>query len=68
MAGLSLAVHPLAEDGVGAPEAGALECLVAEFFAVKAGMIAEIHAVLVNLDDAEPTGWEPEYGPGRGGR
>ena len=42
--------------------------LVAEFFAVKAGMIAEIHAVLVNLDDAEPTGWEPEYGPGRGGR
>jgi hypothetical protein len=41
--------------------------LVAEFFAVKNGMIAEIHAVLVNLADAEPTGWEPEYGPGRGG-
>jgi hypothetical protein len=33
VAGFSLAVHPLAEDGVGAPEAGALECLVAEFFA-----------------------------------
>jgi hypothetical protein len=43
--------------------------LVAEFFAVKAGMIAEIHAVLVNLPDAEPTGWESDgVGPGRGGR
>ncbi len=41
--------------------------LVAEFFAVKNGMISEIHAVLVNLDDAEPTGWEPDYGPARGG-
>jgi hypothetical protein len=41
--------------------------LVAEFFAVKAGMIQEIHAVLFNLPDAEPTGWEPGYGPGRGG-
>jgi hypothetical protein len=42
--------------------------LVGEFFAVKAGMIQEIHAVLFNLDDAEPTNWPPEYGPGRGGR
>jgi hypothetical protein len=42
--------------------------LVAEFFAVKNGMIQEIHAVLFNLPDAEPTGWAPEYGPGRGGR
>jgi len=42
--------------------------LVAEFFAVKAGMIQEIHAVLFNLPDAEPTGWAPDYGPGRGGR
>ena len=41
--------------------------LVAEFFAVKAGMIQEIHAVLFNMPDSEPTGWEPEYGPGRGG-
>lgn len=41
--------------------------LVGEFFAVKAGMIQEIHAVLFNLPDAEPTGWEPDYGPGRGG-
>lgn len=31
--------------------------LVAEFFAVKNGMIQEIHAVLFNLPDAEPTGW-----------
>jgi len=41
--------------------------LVAEFFAVKSGMIQEIHAVLFNLPDAQPTGWEPMYGPGRGG-
>jgi hypothetical protein len=42
--------------------------LVAEFFAVKKGMIQEIHAVLFNLPDAQPTGWEPQYGPGRGGK
>ena len=42
--------------------------LVAEFFAVKNGMIQEIHAVLFNLPDAQPTGWPPEYGPGRGGQ
>ena len=42
--------------------------LVAEFFAVKNGMISEVHAVLFNLPDAQPTGWPPEYGPGRGGR
>jgi hypothetical protein len=41
--------------------------LVAEFFAVKGGKIQEIHAVLFNLPDAEPTGWEPQYGPRRGG-
>ncbi len=41
--------------------------LVAEFFAIKAGMIQEIHAVLFNLPDSEPTGWKPGYGPGRGG-
>jgi len=41
--------------------------LVAEFFAVKNGQIQEIHAVLFNLPDAQPTGWEPQYGPGRGG-
>jgi hypothetical protein len=41
--------------------------LVAEFFAVKKGMIQEVHAVLFNLPDAEPTGWPPDYGPGKGG-
>ena len=41
--------------------------LVAEFFAVKNGMIQEVHAVLFNLPDVQPTGWEPQYGPGRGG-
>jgi hypothetical protein len=42
--------------------------IVAEFFAVKNGMIHEVHAVLSNLPDAEPTGWDPDYGPGRGGK
>jgi hypothetical protein len=41
--------------------------LVAEFFVVKGGKIQEIHAVLFNLPDAQPTGWEPMYGPRRGG-
>ncbi|MBN1239439.1 MAG: hypothetical protein JXB36_13130 [Gammaproteobacteria bacterium] len=41
--------------------------LVGEFFAVKNGWIQEVHAVLSNLEDSEPTGWEPDYGPGRGG-
>jgi hypothetical protein len=41
--------------------------LVAEFFCVKSGRIQEIHAVLFNLPDAKPTGWEPQFGPGRGG-
>jgi len=40
--------------------------LVAEFFAVKAGWIQEIQAVLFNLPDAKPTGWAPDYGPARG--
>jgi hypothetical protein len=40
---------------------------VGEFFAIKRGWIQEIHAVLFNLTDDEPSGWEPEYGPARGG-
>ena len=39
--------------------------LVAEFFAIQAGYIQEIHAVLFNLPDEQPTGWPPEHGPGR---
>lgn len=42
--------------------------LVAEFFAVKSGRIQEVHAVLFNLPDVQPTGWEPMYGPRRGGQ
>ncbi len=41
--------------------------IVGEFFAVKSGMIQEIHAVLFNLPETEPTGWDPEFGPPRGG-
>jgi hypothetical protein len=40
--------------------------LVAEFFAIKAGYIQEIQAVLFNLPDDKPTGWPPDYGPARG--
>jgi len=39
--------------------------LVAEFFAIKAGYIQEIQAVLFNLPDEKPTGWPAGYGPGR---
>lgn len=42
--------------------------LVAEFFTVKGGMIAEINAVLINRDDAKPSGWDADYGPGIGGQ
>ena len=40
--------------------------LVGEFFAIKAGYIQEIQAVLFNLPDDKPTNWPAEYGPGRG--
>jgi hypothetical protein len=39
--------------------------LVGEFFAIQAGFIQEIHAVLFNLPDEQSTGWPPEHGPGR---
>jgi hypothetical protein len=56
------------KDGMKSESAAtANDRLVAEFFAVKSGKIQEIHAVLFNLPDAKPTGWEPQFGPGRGG-
>ncbi len=39
--------------------------LVAEFFAVKAGHIQDIQAVLFNLPDAKPSGWPADDGPSR---
>lgn len=39
--------------------------LVGEFFAIKAGHIQEIQAVLFNLPDDKPTNWPADYGPGR---
>lgn len=42
--------------------------LVGEFFTIKNGMIQEIHAVLFNMDDSEPTGWSTQdYGPEKRG-
>ncbi len=64
---LSIVRFGLKEGVRSQSSATANDRLVAEFFAVKAGMIQEIHAVLFNMPDSEPTGWEPEYGPGRGG-
>ena len=56
------------KDGIKSESAAtANDRLVAEFFAVKSGKIQEIHAVLYNLPDAKPTGWEAQFGPGRGG-
>ncbi|MFO7286667.1 MAG: hypothetical protein LOD94_00060 [Gammaproteobacteria bacterium] len=46
----------------------AFDRIVAEFFTIKSGKIQEVQAILVNRDDAEPTGWDTLwYGPGRGG-
>ncbi len=64
---LSIVRFGLKEGMESRSAATANDRLVGEFFAVKAGMIQEIHAVLFNLPDAEPTGWTPDYGPGRGG-
>lgn len=56
-------------DGVqNAAAVASIDRLVAEFFTVKAGRIQEVQAVMMNLPDAEPTGWDSRwYGPGRGG-
>jgi hypothetical protein len=65
---LSIVRFGLKDGAKSQSAATANDRLVAEFFAVKKGMIQEIHAVLFNLRDAEPTGWEPQFGPGRGGK
>jgi hypothetical protein len=41
--------------------------IVAEFFAVKRGLIQEVQAVLFNVPDSLPPQWPADYGPGRGG-
>jgi hypothetical protein len=41
--------------------------LVAEFFAVRQGLIWDIQAVMVHRDDALPPAWPSDYGPERGG-
>ncbi|MDQ2639382.1 MAG: hypothetical protein M3Y79_02200 [Pseudomonadota bacterium] len=41
--------------------------LVAEFFAVRKGIIHDVQAVMVNRDEALPSAWTPDYGPTRGG-
>jgi hypothetical protein len=41
--------------------------LVAEFFAVRRGLIWDIQAVMVNRDEKLPSAWPADYGPTRGG-
>jgi len=41
--------------------------IVAEFFAVKRGLIQEVQAVLFNVPDNLSSQWPADYGPGRGG-
>lgn len=56
------------DGAVNASSVTAFDRLVGEFFTVKSGHIQEVQAVLVNRDDAQPTGWDtPWQGPGRGG-
>jgi hypothetical protein len=47
--------------------AQAAERLVAEFFAVRKGIIHDIQAVMVNRDEKLPSAWPADYGPTRGG-
>jgi hypothetical protein len=47
--------------------AQAAERLVAEFFAVRKGIIHDIQAVMVNRDEKLPSAWPPDHGPTRGG-
>lgn len=47
--------------------AQAAERLVAEFFAVRRGIIADIQAVMVNRAESLPSAWPADYGPTRGG-
>ena len=65
---LSIARFGLKDGMKSQSTATANDRLVAEFFAIKSGWIQEVHAVLFNLPDSKPTGWAPDYGPGRGGR
>ena len=46
-------------------EATSHDRLVAEFFAIRSGLIQEIQAVIVNRPDEMSTGWVPDYGPDR---
>jgi hypothetical protein len=64
---LSIVRFGLKDGAASQSTATANDRLVGEFFAIKSGMIQEIHAVLFNLPDSEPTGWPAEYGPPRGG-
>ncbi|MFB3778984.1 MAG: hypothetical protein ACE141_15300 [Bryobacteraceae bacterium] len=64
---LSIVRFGMKADAEGRTSSIAHDRLVGEFFAIKSGWIQEIHAVLVNRSDDQPTGWTPDYGPGRGG-
>lgn len=62
---LSIVRFGLKADAKSQSVATSNDRLVAEFFAIKAGYIQEIQAVLVNLPDEKPTNWPADYGPAR---
>lgn len=62
---LSIVRFGIKEGMASRSEATTHSRLVAEFFAIKSGMLQEIQAVIVNRSDEQPTGWEPDYGPDR---
>jgi hypothetical protein len=41
--------------------------LVAEFFAIRKGIIWDIQAAMINRDESLPSAWPADYGPGPGG-
>ena len=64
---LSMVRFGLKEGAQSKSAATADSRIVGEFFAMKRGYIQEISAVLFNVPDSAPTGWDPDYGPSRGG-
>ncbi|MEP7312707.1 MAG: hypothetical protein ABI859_08990, partial [Pseudomonadota bacterium] len=55
------------KSGAKPQSASQVDRLVAEFFAVRKGIIWDIQAVMVNREDKLPSAWPADYGPTRGG-
>ncbi len=64
---MSFARFGLKDGATPRSEAQSVDRLVAEFFAIRKGLIWDIQAVMFNRDDSLPSAWAPDYGPTRGG-